>query len=218
MKRLPVVATIIVALAVAAMIGLGIWQLDRRAEKQALLARYRANLTQPAIAFPVLPPVPDSALFRRSSLTCLEVTDWRVIGGRAADGTTGYRHIARCRTGAEGPGASIDMGVARDPRAQPRWNGGRVAGTITLLPNGASMIALASGRAPPASAMLVADTPALGLQRSARPSPEGVPNNHLAYAGQWFFFAAAALAIYLIALRRRLWPQAPGRKGHPPAA
>ena len=36
------------------------------------------------------------------------------------------------------------------------------------------------------------------------PSIEGIPNNHLAYVFQWFFFAAAALAIYWLALRRRL--------------
>jgi len=31
-----------------------------------------------------------------------------------------------------------------------------------------------------------------------------VPNNHLAYAVQWFLFALVAGVIYVIALRRRL--------------
>jgi cytochrome oxidase assembly protein ShyY1 len=31
-----------------------------------------------------------------------------------------------------------------------------------------------------------------------------MPNNHLAYAVQWFLFAAIALIIYIIAVRRRL--------------
>ena len=41
------------------------------------------------------------------------------------------------------------------------------------------------------------------LQPSAPPSIGDIPNNHLGYAFQWFFFAAAALVIYLLALRGR---------------
>ena len=37
----------------------------------------------------------------------------------------------------------------------------------------------------------------------ARPDPSDLPNNHLAYAGQWFFFAITAFIIYVLALRRR---------------
>ena len=37
-----------------------------------------------------------------------------------------------------------------------------------------------------------------------KPSGADVPNNHLAYAVQWFIFAAAALIIYILAVRRRL--------------
>jgi cytochrome oxidase assembly protein ShyY1 len=57
MKRFPIFSTLIVGAAVATMIALGLWQLDRRAEKAALLALYRANLTQPAMAFPKTAPV-----------------------------------------------------------------------------------------------------------------------------------------------------------------
>ena len=51
---------------------------------------------------------------------------------------------------------------------------------------------------------LVADGAAPGLQPSARPSIESIPNNHRGYAVQWFLFAATAIVIYLLALRRRL--------------
>ena len=37
----------------------------------------------------------------------------------------------------------------------------------------------------------------------APPDPGDLPNNHLMYAGQWFFFALTALVIYLLALRKR---------------
>ncbi len=52
--------------------------------------------------------------------------------------------------------------------------------------------------------MLVADTPAPGLKPNTPPDLDAVPNNHLAYAGQWFFFAAVAGIIYTLALRRRI--------------
>ena len=50
---------------------------------------------------------------------------------------------------------------------------------------------------------LVAEVPQAGLRPLAAPDPGDLPNNHLAYAGQWFFFALTALVIYVLALRRR---------------
>ena len=41
---------------------------------------------------------------------------------------------------------------------------------------------------------------------SAPPSVDEIPDNHLAYAGQWFFFAGLAALIYILALRRRRVP------------
>ena len=52
--------------------------------------------------------------------------------------------------------------------------------------------------------MIVSDSPAPGLVRTAPPNPADIPNNHLSYAFQWFAFAAAALIIYVLALRTRL--------------
>ena len=49
MRRLPPVPTLLVALAVAAMIGLGMWQLQRADEKERLLAEYQANAAMPAL-------------------------------------------------------------------------------------------------------------------------------------------------------------------------
>ena len=44
MKRIPLIPTIVVTLAVAAMIGLGLWQLlDRAPRKEAYLAQLAAN-------------------------------------------------------------------------------------------------------------------------------------------------------------------------------
>jgi cytochrome oxidase assembly protein ShyY1 len=207
LRRLPLIPTMLVAAAVVTMIALGIWQIDRARQKDDLIALYRANLAKPAMSFPDLGPVPRDAMFRPSSVTCIEVVGWRTEGGRSADGVSGSRYIAECRTGADGPGALIELGVSQDPGIKPRWPGGVASGMITTEPDHTSVIARLFGGGTVLGPMLVADRPASGLRASARPSPDTVPNNHVSYAVQWFLFAAAALVIYVLALRKRLKDQ-----------
>ena len=86
--RIPVIPTIIVVAAVLVMIGLGIWQFQRRAEKAQALQLAASNPARPPVAFPQLPPVSPEILFRPSSVQCLRVVGWQVEAGRAADGST----------------------------------------------------------------------------------------------------------------------------------
>lgn len=201
--RLPILPTIIVALAVAAMVALGVWQLQRKAEKEALFATYAANVDKPAIAFPELAPVRDAEMFRKSSVNCLEVIGWQSGSGRDTKGKPGIQFIAECKTGAEGPGALVAFGIADRPDFKPTWNGGVVQGTIVLEPNRYSFLERMIGIIPTPLPMLISDTAAEGMRPVAQPDPKDVTNNHLSYAVQWFFFATAALVIYLLALRRR---------------
>ena len=198
MRRVPVVATTVVALAVALMIALGVWQLQRRAEKEAALVQLAANVSRPAIAFPD-PPVGDANLFRKATATCARVLAWRTQSGRSAGGTPGWRHIAQC---AGTPGAIVQFGVARDPKTRPIFAGGAVSGYLTHAPTGRSLLTDAfSPAAKPL--MLVADRPLPGLEANPGPDLSAVPNNHLAYAVQWFLFAGIAVVVYAVALRRR---------------
>src|SRR3546814_10887769 len=104
-RRWPLVPTLIVAAAILAMIALGVWQLQRKGEKEALIALYERNRTMSAtVAYPALPPVPDAMLFRQSSVTCLEPVRWDPRSGTDRSGKSGIRMVADCRTGAEGPG------------------------------------------------------------------------------------------------------------------
>lgn len=216
--KLPVIPTIIVGLAVAAMIGLGLWQLDRRAGREAAIARYAANRSLPVMAFP-RPPIGDEHLFRRASAMCLEVVGWSEQAGRAENGAKGWRHIAECRTGVEALTVKFDMGVSTAPGVVPVWKGGEVTGSITQAPDSTPLLASLFGRRGPRPLMLVSETPAPGLAESARPDPSGMPNNHLAYAVQWFLFALAAVVIYVLALRwrnNRAAPGAPSAEPGPP--
>ncbi len=187
-RRVPIVATVLVAAAIATMIWLGVWQLHRLRWKEGLLAEYAAAAHKPPVGFPRV-PTDQALLFRRSTAFCLQPTAWRASAGRNLTGESGYRHIADCRTGAEGPGIAFDMGWSRSPDAPAGWRGGQVTGTI--------------GPDHDRQILLVADTAAPGLAPSAPPDLDTIPNNHLAYAVQWFLFAAIAALIYAVALWRR---------------
>ena len=190
MRRLPIIPTIIVAMAVLAMVGLGIWQIGRAREKEALIARYAEARGLAPIDFPTMPIGEDLPLFRHATGFCLQPVSKRVVAGRNLAGETGYVHIIHCRTGAEGPGMAVQIGWSRDPQAGGGWRGGAVSGMIA--PDNKYRM------------RLVTDQPAPGLQANAMPSVESIPNNHRGYAVQWFLFALIALVIYVIALRARM--------------
>ncbi|TCP35816.1 SURF1 family cytochrome oxidase biogenesis protein [Sphingomonas sp. BK235] len=197
MRRVPVVPTLLVALAAAVMVALGLWQLlERKPQKEALLAQLAANPGKPPIAFPRFPD--DALLFRRASAFCLQPVGYE----RAGAGAAGFRVIALCRTGAEGPGLRVQIGTTRDAKTATTWRGGEVRGWIAHAPDARPLIATVM--APRArELMLVSDSPAPGLAANTPPDPSSVPNNHLAYAVQWFLFAAVAVVVYVVALRRR---------------
>lgn len=190
MKRIPLLPTLVVLAAVAGMVLLGFWQIRRLHEKEALLARYAAAPGQPAVAWPMVPARDGALLYRRSGALCLQPTTWSARAGRSRTGESGWRHVVLCRTGAEGPGIAVDMGWSKDPKNPVGWTGGRVTGTIDADRDHVLI--------------LVSDSAAPGLTPSMKPSPEEIPNNHFAYAVQWFAFAGIALVIYALALRRRM--------------
>jgi cytochrome oxidase assembly protein ShyY1 len=197
MKRLPLLPTLIVAAAAAAMIGLGMWQLERAAWKDRLLADYALAATMPALDLdPLLVggrATPQLA-FRRVLVTCraeAAVPDWR--GGRSRTGQGGYVARIPCRPGAGGLAGriTINAGWAPIPDRDRRIAlNGIVAGTFGADVEGEPLL-------------LTAATPAESLAAAAPARIEDVPNNHRAYAAQWFFFAGVAVLIYLLALRRR---------------
>jgi len=190
-RRLPIIPTIVVAAAVAVMIGLGIWQLQRAKWKERLLAQYQEAEKLPPITWPTVPLRTEQLpLFRHATGVCLRVVGKRAVAGENAAGETGYAHILDCATGIEGPGMSVDVGWSKNPNAQVNWSGGPVSGMIA--PDRLTRM------------RLVAASPAPGLSQSAPPLIRSIPNNHLWYAIQWFSFAAIALIIYALAVRNRL--------------
>ena len=187
--KLPVLPTIVVGLAVATMIALGVWQLQRKEQKEALLSRYESAVGLPAVVWPTVPDPAALPLFRRSGFLCAHVVKIETVSGSNAAGKAGFAHVASCRTDdTKGPYAKVAFGWSERPQS-PKWEGGPVQGIIA--PAGAQDIKLVSTDAVD------------GLDILAEPSPSQIPNNHLLYAIQWFIFAAAATLIYILALRKR---------------
>lgn len=184
MRRIPIIPTLLVLVAVAIMIALGFWQLARMHQKEALLAHYASARTlSSAVPFPRGAEAAEQALYRHSQVDCQQVLELSSMAGRSARGEAGVAQMARCRIDGGGE-ALVALGWSRDPHP-PVWHGGRVIGTIAPGPR------------------LIAHPPLAGLEANAVPDPGEIPNNHLSYAVQWFLFAATALVIYALALRKR---------------
>jgi cytochrome oxidase assembly protein ShyY1 len=184
-RRLPLIPTLLVVVAVATMIRLGFWQIDRLHQKEALLAHYAAaQATSAEVAFPQDAGAAEPLLYRRSRVDCLTVAGVTARAGHNAQGESGLAQTADCRLMGGGK-AAVVLGWSHDPAARD-WRGGLVTGVIAPGPR------------------LVADPPLAGLAANEKPDPKDIPNNHLSYAVQWFLFAATALVIYALALRKRL--------------
>ncbi|HEX4848572.1 MAG TPA: SURF1 family cytochrome oxidase biogenesis protein [Novosphingobium sp.] len=200
LKRLPLIPTVIVVAAVLVMIRLGLWQVERMHEKDALLLRYAQAQNLPVIRYDGTIGDPRN-LFRRVEGTCRRVEGGGMMAGRNAAGDVGWAHAANCAAIAPAkPGeeqmdgwksaeVQVVIGWSREPR-EVRWAGGPYTGV------------LAPGAGD--SVRVIADPPLAGLEANAKPDPRDIPNNHWSYAIQWFLFALVALVIYGLALRKRL--------------
>ena len=193
-RRLPVVSTLVVAAAIAVLIGLGVWQVKRAQWKEGLLARYQQAEKLPPISWPTVPLKKDRLpFFRHATGVCLKPVGKRAIGGENLQGDTVYVQIVDCSTGAVGPGLSVEVGWSLDPNAKVNWAGGPVSGII--VPDRRTGIRLVAATAPP------------GLRPSKVPEAKSAsavtPAGHRLYAATWFSLAAIALIIYGMALRKR---------------
>lgn len=203
MKRVPILATLVVALMLTALVSLGVWQLQRREWKRELIAQLEA-----APKLPLLEPADFTAAmngtrsiqYRRAEMPCSPgtVLPYDVKGGSSAGGESGYLVLVSCRPNRKPPDIVAVAGwtMRADAVRVPIAVDAVFTGLIIEKPYGT-----APGRP---QFMLIPDTAVPPLQVSRRPDPEGLPDNHLSYAGQWFGLAAALLAIYGVWLRRRM--------------
>ena len=165
------------------MIALGVWQLRRAEEKEALIDRYRAAQNQPPISFPTAPIHSDQLpLFRYSTGVCLRPVSKRSTAGQNRSGEPGYVHIVECSTGAEGPGMSVEVGWSKNPNVALNWRGGPVSGII------APTARRACGWSPP---------PLAGARAERSAVDRADSKQHRSYAPAMVPVALIAVAIYI---------------------
>ena len=196
-RHLPLIPTLIVLAAVAVMIRLGFWQIERMHQKNAMLANFKAALAVPPAGFDMnkdhLIDYPEA--YAPVRVVCDQVGADRPKAGRNASGQTGWIHLFPCTYRApSGRSGTIDIigGWSNAPTAA-QWTGGAITGIV--VPE--SMTERQRWH-------ILADPPLAGLEPNARPDPADIPNNHWSYAIQWFLFALTALVIYALAVRKRL--------------
>ena len=203
MRRLPIIPTIVVAVAIATMIALGFWQLGRGEERDRLKLAMVERPLQPTLDYPFGDAGGERYLFRRLRARCDDVVQIDIAGGKDASGRTGWRQIATCLNRDSRDSFQVQIGVAERPDTVVQWDGGAVEGLAAQAPDERGFLERLSFRPANRPAMIVASEPKAGLQPSRQPDPAEYENTSWAYAGQWFFFALTALVIYGFALRRR---------------
>lgn len=201
-SRLPVVPTVMTLVMLAILVSLGVWQLDRRAWKHALVTRLEA-----ARALPPLEPADyfkamtgdASVQYRRAELPCSpgDVLPYDLKGGSSAAGQSGYLVLVSCRPNRKPPDIVAVAGWTRRPDAAA------IKLHVDTVFKGL-VIERPYGDAPARPQfMLIPDTAVPPLEPSRLPTPADLPDNHLSYAGQWFGLAAVLATIYGLWLRRR---------------
>jgi hypothetical protein len=171
--RIPFLPTVIVGAAVAVMIGLGIWQLQRAEWKERLIAEAAAGGQ------------------RSATLACTVDARPDARAGRSRGGEIGYRYLVPCR-GAEGGMLTLDLGWSKRPNALPHLRATRTfTGTFAGGQPAADRLLVLETPVPPLEPSAVP---------SAADLPN---NHLLYALQWFFFAAAAALIYALALRRRR---------------
>jgi surfeit locus 1 family protein len=192
-NKVPLLATSIVAVAVTAMVTLGCWQLFIRWPDK--LAKLHA-LEQAAAAAPIAYPQSGAQAENAHNLVlhhvvgeCASVIKITLVSGGNDKGLPGWRVLALCKQAVPDEVLmAVDLGWS-DTQKPIAWQGGKVSGVLVTNEENEPELILAP--------------PLAGLEQSHLPHIEDVPNNHLAYAAQWFFFAGLAVVYYILALRKK---------------
>lgn len=179
-------------------VRLGLWQLDRLAQRRERNAAIEASFRAPPAAAESAAASPDSGLrFRRVNAS----GRWNygresVIPGRTRNGSPGV-HIVTPMTLSDGKTEIlVNRGWVYSPDARSvdlaQWHEGDRGVLVGYVDEPPSSLRAASDAR---YVVALADTGAAAANRPARLSPPPFENEgpHLSYAVQWFSFAAIAL-------------------------
>lgn len=217
--------TIAALISLAILLGLGTWQLQRRAEKHELLAQIAQRMEMAPAPIELLLPVGDYAVFRPATATgiFLNASEAYVIESRADTGPTrpGFRVITPFRLSG-GDIILVDRGWVSADRKEPSTRSqGQVEGP-TEIEGSLRRPAAGSSFTPPPdlqartfyarstteiarldgvtlrTALLFEATSRVEGGPEPLPTAVNIPDNHLNYAITWYALAAVLLAMYLV--------------------
>jgi surfeit locus 1 family protein len=222
--RPTLVPTLITIPAVAVMLGLGAWQVERLEWKQELIASRTARFAAPPIALPQAPAEPAEFEFHRVRVTGTYLHEREMyLPARTLNGNLGW-HVITPLMRDEGSHVLIDRGWVPLKRKEPESRAlGQVPGRVTV--EGVLRTAGRKGwfvpdNQPDENAWFYVDLDAMAAHAGlgsvspyyveAGPAevPGGLPiggqtrirlrNEHLSYAITWYALALALVVIYLL--------------------
>jgi surfeit locus 1 family protein len=207
----------------AVLAGLGVWQIQRLGEKEALIASIETGMRAAPVPLADVLRDPASAEYRhvRVSGRFLHESELYLFA-RGPMGAVGV-DIVTPLIQADGQTVLVDRGFVPDALRDPKSRAaGQLAGDITLTgvlrrsqlpgmftpaPNSQTRLWFVRD-VPKMAAALGVTVPPVLIEADATPNPGGwplggrtqtdIPNDHLQYAMTWFGLALALLAIYLL--------------------
>lgn len=223
--RFPWGLTVVVAAALAVLIGLGVWQVQRLAWKEALIAAAGAASTRPPAPLATVMAEGGDPEFRKVTVDCPGLATAPFVELRTIeDAGPGLRLVSACR--AANRTWLVDRGfvletISARPPVEASDAPVRLTAEIRTAPAPGPMTPPAEGRmfygrdnAAMARALGVdrpVETRTLYALTSSNPEwlalkpsapPVAFSNNHLGYAMTWFGLAGALAVIYVAMLRR----------------
>ena len=224
-------ATLATLIAVTIMVGLGTWQVERLAWKNALIERIESGMRAAPAPLPARVENPADWDFRRVSVTGQFLHDHELdLAARSMNGRIGYQIVTPLKRG-DGTLVMVNRGWVplekRDPASRPE---GLPAGTVTV--EGVARVPAERGwmqpdNDPAANMWFWYDIQRMAAQAGASTGnalpvvieagaaanpgcfPIGgqtnvnITNNHLQYAFTWFSLAITLIVIYFVFHWRR---------------
>ena len=226
-RRFPWVLTVLSAIALVVLLGLGAWQTQRLQWKQDLIARAQAAADAPPAPLEEVLAAP-SPEFRRVTANCPGLGAAPYVELQSlVDGEAGVRLISACVLPEHGVAVLVDRGFVADeisarPPTMQSAAPTRVTGVLRRTPapssftpppgqgrfygRDAAAMAAALGLDTAPVWTLFAESSTNPEWAALRPSvpPPAFANNHLGYAITWFGLAAALIAVYVALVRKRM--------------